>query len=113
MTSRAWIPLVALAAACAPVTLRKADGSGTVVVSQRLATTVESEHRCPPERITVVRMDDAAPLVGGGVDALDASYVELDVCGSIRRYKRFTGGETFTWVDVTTLYPPPLDDGAR
>ncbi|BDG04695.1 hypothetical protein [Anaeromyxobacter oryzae] len=100
MTSRAWIPLVALAsAACAPVPLRKADGSGTVLVSQRLATTVESEHRCPPERITVIRMDDS----------MDADYFELDVCGSVRRYEKFQGGDTFTWVDVTTLYPPTDD----
>jgi hypothetical protein len=75
-----------------------------------LAATVSFDHGCPAERIRVIRM--APPYEGyGGAD--------VDVCGVVRRYKRFGAHGSFdTWLDVTSLYPasalpPPLPPAER
>lgn len=49
------------------------------------------DHRCAPERIAVTRRSD------------DGRSVEMDVCGSARRYQNLGRyGTDYTWVDVTS-----------
>lgn len=49
------------------------------------------DHRCASERITVTRQSD------------NGRTVEMDVCGSVRRYQNLGRyGTDYTWVDVTT-----------
>ena len=31
---------------------------------------------------------------------------DIDVCGVVRRYRAFWEGNSFGWLDVTSLYPP-------
>ena len=57
-----------------------------------LSSQVQFDYACAPDLIRVVR-------TSGGL----APYnIDVDVCGSVRRY-RYTG---FGWLDVTSLYPP-------
>jgi hypothetical protein len=65
---------------------------------------VEFDHGCAPEKVRLIRADQSH------------ATVDLDVCGTVRRYKLFSSGGvtgTVTWLDVTALYPasslpPPL-----
>jgi hypothetical protein len=55
---------------------------------------VQFDHGCAPKRVQVIRFS--------------AITVDLDVCGAVRRYKRFGSQDSmtpFTWLDVTSLYP--------
>lgn len=49
------------------------------------------DHRCAPDRITVTRRSD------------NGRSVEMDVCGSVRRYQNLGRyGTDYGWVDVTS-----------
>jgi len=52
------------------------------------------DHRCPENNIRVLRESD------------DRRSLELDVCGSVRRYQDVSK-EGLTWVDVTGNSRPP------
>ncbi len=62
-----------------------------------LGAQVAFDHGCPQERIILIRSEGT-------------STADVDVCGVVRRYKSVTGvagsGTSFTWLDVTTAYPP-------
>lgn len=66
-----------------------------------VASSAAFDHGCPLEQVRIIRAD-AEYIVR-------ASTVDLDVCGSVRRYKviRDSGGPAHrqTWLDVTSLYP--------
>lgn len=70
-------------------------GVSTVGELSGIASPVEFDHSCPRERIRLIRSQRGT--------------VDLDVCGSVRRYKSFAAaseGSGATWLDVTSLYPP-------
>ncbi len=94
---RAAAMLVLLMATGACVTAKPGQKVGVATVGELsgIASPVEFDHSCPRERIRLIRSQRGT--------------VDLDVCGSVRRYKSFapasesSGG---TWLDVTSLYPP-------
>jgi hypothetical protein len=60
-----------------------------------LAEQVAFDSGCARERIILIRTE--------------GTTADLDVCGTVRRFKAFAyraGGSAFTWLDVTSLYPP-------
>ncbi len=58
--------------------------------------TVAFDHGCPEERIRFIRSSSH------NLDAMPT--LDLDVCGSVRRYKAMGGHGPY--LDVTSLYPP-------
>ncbi len=54
-----------------------------------LGDQVAFDHNCPKERVRLVRRGPAARTV------------DLDVCGTVRRYRMVEN----SWLDVTSLYP--------
>jgi hypothetical protein len=66
----------------------------TIGTLSTVAPQVAFDHNCPEDRIRVIRW-----LI---------STVDLDVCGSVRRYKSVDSGLAAaknTWMDVTNSYP--------
>ncbi|WP_242342408.1 hypothetical protein [Anaeromyxobacter terrae] len=62
-------------------------------MSEFLTSAVAFDHGCAQDGIVVLRKAGA--------------QADLDVCGTVRRYKMVFAGDTSqTWVDVTALYPP-------
>ncbi|WP_242356109.1 MULTISPECIES: hypothetical protein [unclassified Anaeromyxobacter] len=69
-------------------------------MSPFLISAVRFDHGCAQDQIVELRK--AGP------------QADLDVCGSVRRYKMVHRGESFeTWLDVTALYPPASLEGSR
>lgn len=98
--------------ACA--TMPAQGTSASEIGALRLAGTASFDHGCPSGNVRVIRAD--AAFVN------EATTVDLDVCGAVRRYKVFraSGGNLLSqaWVDVTVLYPAstlpaPLPPAAR
>jgi hypothetical protein len=93
MLIRIGTALVLGAASCA--SMPKPGSSASEWGYQPLTAQIEFDYGCPAQRIRLIRYD--------GHHAVD-----LDVCGVVRRYKSFGGGEpgnTPTLVDMTSLYP--------
>jgi len=89
----ALTPLLTLViAGC--VTMPPSGAPVTLVVPSMLPNTVAFDHGCALESVRIIRADAS--------DLSMTRTVDLDVCGTVRRYKLFKD----TWVDVTSLYPP-------
>jgi hypothetical protein len=83
---------IAGSSGCAASRVASACG-GTTSVSPFLVSAVRFDHGCAQDQIVELRK--AGP------------QADLDVCGTVRRYKLVHSGESFeTWLDVTALYPP-------
>jgi hypothetical protein len=89
MARFAWLLAVPLAACVTPRPGATLEGN---VLMSPLADAVAFDHGCPAERIRFIRH-------GGG------TTFDLDVCGTVRRYKVVYGVDKLTFFDATSLYP--------
>lgn len=92
----AAVVLVMATSACVTAKPGQKVGVSTVGELSGIAGPVEFDHSCPKERIRLIRSRRGT--------------VDLDVCGSVRRYKSFAPASENdpgpTWLDVTSMYPP-------
>jgi hypothetical protein len=97
LRTAAAVLLVMATSACVTAKPGQKVGAATVGPLSGIAGPVEFDHACPKERIRLIRSHGERT-------------VDLDVCGSVRRYKSFAPGSSSdpvpTWLDVTSLYPP-------
>lgn len=70
-------------------------------VLAEVATQIEFEHGCPPDRVRFIRGFEGRSYGLEGRCYPLAASVDLDVCGAVRRYQRVAG----SWLDVTALFP--------
>ena len=90
-----------VASGCATAGHGDPVGNATYGTLGTVAAQVSFDYDCPKDRILVIRSE--------------RNTVDLDVCGTVRRYKSFASGQAtgYTWLDVTNAYPasalpPPL-----